>query len=183
MTASKKIVIGRVAGVFGVKGWVKIRSYTSPIDNFFNYPRCQLRAAQGAATGQIGRAAVVDEGRPHGNGLVAHFVGVDDRDLAAALVGLEVVVGISELPALDDGDFYWHQLEGLNVFVAAEAGQRLLGVIDHLMETGSADVLVIAPTADSIDDRERLIPFQLDVVVKKVDLEAGMVLVDWDPEF
>jgi len=58
-----------------------------------------------------------------------------------------------------------------------------IGVIDHLMETGSADVLVIAPVEGSIDDRERLIPFQFDVVVKKVDLTGGYLLVDWDPEF
>lgn len=179
MTASKQIVIGRVAGVYGVKGWVKVRSFTSPLDNFLNYRCCQLSAG----AGQSAQAVVIDEGRLHGNGLVAHFAGIDDRDRAASLVGREVVVDAAELPALDDGDFYWHQLEGLKVFVVSEQGPRLLGAVDHLMETGSADVLVIAPTAGSIDDRERLIPFQLDVVVKKVDLDAGEMLVDWDPEF
>lgn len=179
MTVEKKIVIGRVAGVYGVKGWVKIRSYTSPMDNFLNYPRCQLRSDNG----QSARAAVVREGRLHGNGLVAHFAGVDDRDRAAELVGLDVVVDASTLPALDDDEFYWHQLEGLKAFVAGADGDRLLGVVDHLMETGSADVLVIVPVEGSIDDRERLIPFQFDVVVKKVDLAAGYLLVDWDPEF
>lgn len=183
MTASRQIVIGRVAGVYGVKGWVKVRSYTSPIENFLNYRRCQLSAGANQAGSAATRPVVIDEGRKHGNGLVAHFAGVDDRDAAAGLVGLDVVVSVDELPALDDGDFYWHQLEGLKVLVVSDDGERLLGVVDHLMETGSADVLVIAPTADSIDDRERLIPFQLDVVIKKVDLAAGVVLVDWDPEF
>lgn len=179
MTA-KKIVIGRVAGVFGVKGWVKVRSFTRPFDNFLNYSRCDLRTADG----QVKRTAVIDDGRVHGNGLVAHFAGIDDRDMAAALTGLELVVDASTLPALDDGEFYWHQLEGLKVFVTGPDGdQRLIGVVDHLMETGSADVLVIAPVEGSIDDRERLIPFQLDAVVKKVDLDAGYLLVDWDPEF
>jgi len=185
MTVNKQIVIGRVAGVFGIKGWVKIRSFTSPMENFLNYPRCQLRSD----AGQITRAVVIKEGRLHGNGLVAHFTGIDDRDRAAELVGLEIVVDASMLPALDDDEIYWHQLEGLKVFIvpegltSADDSQLFIGVIDHLMETGSADVLVIVPVEGSIDDRERLIPFQFDVVVKKVDLAAGYLLVDWDPEF
>jgi len=187
MTVNKQIVIGRVAGVFGIKGWVKIRSFTSPMNNFLNYPRCQLRSA----AGQITRTVVIKEGRLHGSGLVAHFTGVDDRDRAAELVGQEVVVDASMLPALDDDEIYWHQLEGLKVFIVTDAivdavvddKGLFIGVIDHLMETGSADVLVIAPIEGSIDDRERLIPFQFDVVVKKVDLAAGYLLVDWDPDF
>jgi 16S rRNA processing protein RimM len=180
MAAGKQIVIGRVAGVFGIKGWVKIRSYTSPMENFLNYPHGQLRSD----SGEVVRAVTLKEGRPHGNGLIAHFAGIDDRDRAAGLVGLDVVVDAAMLPPLEDGEYYWHQLEGLRVFIVTADGTELfIGVVDHLMETGSADVLVIVPSAGSIDDRERLIPFQLDAVVTKVDLAAGRMLVDWDPEF
>ena len=180
MTGKKKIVIGRVAGVYGVKGWVKIRSFTSPIDNFLKYSRCELTT--GAADT---RAVQIDDGRAHGNGLVAHFAGVDDRDVAAGMVGREVTIDVGELPKLEEGDFYWHQLECLKVFIGgnADEARQFIGVVDHLMETGSVDVLVVAPAEGSIDDRERLIPFHMDVVIKKVDFDAGCVLVDWDPEF
>lgn len=180
MPGSKKVVIGRIAGVYGVKGWVKIQSFTSPMDNFLRYRQCELRA-DGAKEGQ---GITFDEGRLHGNGLVAHIRGVDDRDQAAGYVGREVTIAADTLPALPDDEFYWHQLEGLRVSIVDGEGTRhFIGVVDHLMETGSADVLVIAPAAGSIDTRERLIPFQLGQVVKSVDLSAGEMLVDWDPEF
>ena len=58
-----------------------------------------------------------------------------------------------------------------------------LGRVDHLIETGSNDVLIVKPTPDSMDDKERLIPYLPDQVIKSVNLESGLLTVDWDPEF
>ncbi|MFE8072636.1 ribosome maturation factor RimM [Marinobacteraceae bacterium S3BR75-40.1] len=170
----QQTVLGRVTSVFGVKGWVKVYSFTDPLDNIFGYKQWTLR--------QAGKQVPVKlvEGKRHGKGLIALFEGVTDRDQAAAYCGADILVAAEELPALPEGEYYWYQLEGLRV--ETPQGQRL-GRVHHLMETGSNDVLVVRPDGDSIDDRERLVPYLPDDVVKNIDLQAGLIVVDWDPEF
>ena len=114
------------------------------------------------------------QGKPHGKGLVAKLDGVVDRDQAAALMDFTVSVDRGQLPENPDGTYYWADLVGLTV--TTQQGQQL-GTVDYMMETGANDVMVVA------GDRERLIPFVLGQVVAKVDLESGLILVDWDPEF
>lgn len=178
--ATKRLIIGKVAGVYGVKGWVRIQSFTSPMENFLSYRQCELIAADGLSS----RAVAFDEGRLHGRGLVAHLRGVEDRNKAAELVGMSIAIDAEALPELEDEEYYWHQLEGLRVWVLGSDGDRLLlGIVEHLMETGSSDVLVVTPVYGSLDQRERLIPYVPDQVIKSVDLVAGDMLVDWDPEF
>jgi 16S rRNA processing protein RimM len=84
------------------------------------------------------------------------------------------------LPELPSGEYYWYQLEGLDVFTVSG---ECLGKVHHLMETGSNDVVVVRATSGSIDQRERLIPYLPDQVVQQVDLDQGRMVVDWDPEF
>ena len=111
-------------------------------------------------------------------------MGIDDRDLAAQYTAADIAVERELLPELDDGEYYWSQLEGLVVFSQFDGGERQrLGVISKLMETGANDVLVVVADAQSIDQRERLIPYVPEQFVLSVDLEAGEMLVDWDPEF
>lgn len=111
--------------------------------------------------------------------MIAHIKGVDDRDSAELLRGCDIAVPLSELPALDEGEYYWHQLEGLTVVSRGS----VLGRVDHLMETGSNDVLVVKPCEGSVDRRERLIPWVRGQYVISVDLERAVIEVDWDPEF
>lgn len=170
----QETVLGRVTSVFGVKGWFKIYSFTDPIDNIFSYPHWTLR--QGGQRIPVKLA----EGKRHGKGLVARLDGVDDRDQAAGYCGFDILVGAEELPDLPEGEYYWYQLQGLRV--ETPEGRRL-GTVHHLMETGSNDVLVIRPDRDSIDDRERLVPYLPDDVVQRIDLQDGVIVVDWDPEF
>ena len=131
-----------------------------------------------------------DDGRVQGKGLVAHIAGVDDRTLAEAYSGLEVTVPADSLPALEEGDYYWSQLQGLQVWCRDAGGagsgkeggteeRVLLGTVDYLIETGANDVLVVKPSTGSIDDRERLIPYLPGEVVTKVDLEQAEIEVDW----
>ncbi|HYW03837.1 MAG TPA: ribosome maturation factor RimM [Gammaproteobacteria bacterium] len=164
----RRVVLGRVAGLFGVHGWVKVHSDTQPRENILEYPVWQL----GDAGGWQARRLI--EGRVHGKGIVAQLEGCDDRATAAALLGTRIAVGRDELPPLADGEYYWTDLEGLRVRTASG---RELGTVDRLMETGANDVLVVR------GERERLIPFLPDRVVTDVDLEAGVMVVDWDPDF
>lgn len=105
--------------------------------------------------------------------------GLDDRDVARTYAGFEIRVPESELPELEEDEFYWHQLEGLSVI--NQDGQ-LLGKVDHLLETGANDVMVVKPCTGSLDDRERLLPYT-EQCVQAIDLDAGEMRVDWDADF
>ncbi|HLV78002.1 MAG TPA: ribosome maturation factor RimM [Marinobacter sp.] len=170
----QETVIGRITSVFGVKGWLKVFSYTDPRDGILNYRDWTL-VLDGKRI-----PARLEEGRRQGQGIVVRLKGIEDRELALSYGGAEIRVPTSLLPALPDGEYYWHQLEGLEVFTAEG---ECLGKVHHLLETGSNDVLVVHATAASIDQRERLIPYLPDQVVQGVDLESSRMVVDWDPEF
>jgi 16S rRNA processing protein RimM len=173
---SSQLTAGKITGAFGIQGWVKIHSYTDPEENLFRFGAWQLQRRGTLETVEF------DAWRRHGKGMVAHIVGVDDRTLAETLRGVEIVVDAGRLPALEEGDFYWHELQGLQVW-AREPGTTdarvLLGTVDYLIETGANDVLVVKASEGSIDDEERLIPYLPGEVVTRVSLEEAVIEVDW----
>ncbi|WP_372964790.1 ribosome maturation factor RimM [Marinobacter sp.] len=171
---SQETVIGRVTSVFGVKGWLKVFSDTEPKEGILNYRDWTL-----VLDGK--RIPVkLEDGRRQGQGIVVKLKGLDDRELARTYAGAEIRVPTEELPELPPGEYYWYQLEGLDVFTVED---ECLGKVHHLLETGANDVLVVRATADSIDQRERLIPYLPDQVVMSVDLSGSRMVVDWDPEY
>lgn len=171
--AEDLVVLGKIVSVHGVRGEVKVYSYTDPIDNLLDYRRWTLKR------GEEVRQAELVTGRLQGNVLVAKLRGLDDREEARSLADFEISIPRSELPALEEGEYYWHQLIGLNVVNQAE---QWLGRVDHLLETGANDVLVVRPCDGSLDDRERLLPYT-DQCVLAVDLATGAIQVDWDADF
>ena len=178
ISASEMSVMGKITGVYGVKGWVKIHSYTEPMENIFSYKECFVYR------GGRWQSIRFTDARPHGKGLVAHIDGVDDRDQAALYSKCDLAVPLELLPALEEGEFYWRQLEGLKVVTVDEDGNELLlGTVDHLLETGANDVLVVKGCDGSIDENERLIPYLFDQFVLEVDLRNSVIRVDWDPAF
>ncbi|MEH6823386.1 MAG: ribosome maturation factor RimM [Motiliproteus sp.] len=173
-TAEDLVVLGKITSLYGVRGWVKVFSHTEPMENILNYAPWTLKLNGRWQTVEV------EQGKRHSKGLVAKLVGCDDRDSASVFCGGEIYGDRNKLPALEQGDYYWHQLEKLNV--VTESGVEL-GQVDHLMATGSNDVLVLKSTPQSVDERERMIPYLPDQVVKEVNLEQGTIRVDWDPEF
>ncbi len=172
------VIVGRITTVYGVKGWVKIHSYTEPMDNILGFEAWHLWRNGTWQPVNIAGA------KRHQKGLIAALEGVTDREQARAYCQCDIAVPSSEMPALDNGEYYWHQLEGLAVYAPDEQGQpQRLGRVDHLMETGANDVLVVRPDRGSVDDRERLIPWLPDQVVRSVDLDGGRIDVDWDIAF
>jgi 16S rRNA processing protein RimM len=151
-----------------VKGWVRIFSYTDPRDNIVHYQPWQLHCDGSWRVRQVA------QGKRHGKGVIARLEGCEDRDQAAALIGCEIGVRRDQLPPTSPGEYYWGDLLGLDVVTAQNES---LGRVDHLLETGANDVLVV------VGERERLIPFVPGKVVTRVDLEAGVIQVDWDKEF
>ena len=143
-------------------------SYTEPRDNIVHYQPWYLKRK---GEWQEHRLA---EGRQHGKGVVARLAGCEDRDRAALLIGAEIGVRRDQLPVAQPGEYYWSDLQGLQVVTLKG---ELLGTVDHLLETGANDVLVLR------GERERLIPFVLGQVIHDVDLEGGEIQVDWDKDF
>lgn len=174
---SNLLNVGRITSVFGIKGWVKIHSQTEPADNIFNYHPWYLKTKHGVETIELA------EWRPHGKGFVAQIVDVDDRTQAEALCPVDIAVDKSSLVDLDDGDFYWHQLEGLRVISEFEGQRYDFGTVKKILPTGANDVLVVVGDEQSMDQAERLVPYLPGQFVKHVDIASGIISVDWDPEF
>lgn len=163
---AQPITLGRIVGLFGVRGWVKVFSYTEPRENILEYSAWWLARDE--------RWARLAAGRRQGAGIVARLEGFEDRDAAAQLLEQSVCIDRAQLPPAEEGSYYWADLEGLEV--VTERGEAL-GRVSHLFRTGANDVLVTE------GERERLIPFIQGEVVREVDLKGGRIRVAWDPDF
>jgi 16S rRNA processing protein RimM len=161
------VVVGRIAGLFGVGGEVRVESYTDPREQLLELSPWYLE--RGAEWWPV----AVLSGRTHGKALVGRLEGLSDRDLARGSIGADVAVRRDQLPPAPPGRYYWADLLGLSV--VGLAGEKL-GRVSSLMETGANDVLVVH------GDRERLIPFVPGVVVRNVDLARGTIEVEWAAE-
>lgn len=173
-SARKLILLGKLHGAFGVRGELKLESFTDPARNILRYQPWILRSPQG-----VEREMSDAHGRETAKGIVATFPGVEDRDAADALRGTEVWVPRAALPPPRPGEYYWVDLEGLRV-VNLEGAD--FGTVSHLFATGANDVLVARGGASG-EGRERMIPFLEPDYIRSVDFEAGVVTVDWDAEF
>ena len=142
-------------------------SYTQPREAILDYRQWLLK--------QDGswRDVEVAEGKKHGKGIIVRLAGLSDRDQAAALIDSDIAVERDALPETDEGSFYWTDLEGLKI-VRRDGTE--LGRVAYLLETGANDVMVTA------GQPERLIPFIMGTVVLDVDLAAGRITVDWEPD-
>ena len=170
------LVVGRITAVFGVRGWVKVHSYTQQLEAVFDYQPWWVDMPEGRQKIQV------DDWKRHGDGLVAHLKGVDDRDIARTWCQQDIHVYKALLPDLSNQEFYWHQLEGLAVTSHFEGQEIRLGVVKSLLETGANDVLVVEGDAQSVDRQERLIPYA-EQFVTSIDVENGTIDVIWDPDF
>ncbi len=162
------VVVGKITGVFGVRGGLKVYSYTEPHANILNYSPWYFAIAG------IWAKHEVRGGHAKGKGVIAFLTDCTDRDTAAALVHTEISVRQSQLPPAEAGEYYWSDLIGLRVITVNGVE---LGQVTQLFETGANDVLVVA------GERERMIPYLPEQVVREVNLTRGELVVDWDPDF
>ncbi len=172
--SSKKVVLARIGKVHGLKGWLRLNSFTSPADNLLEYQ--EFLVQQGSAE----KPLLLTEYRLQAGKLLGKFDGYDDPESARLLTGLDLFVRSDTLPRLERGEYYWHELQGLTVL---NLQQQRYGKVVRLLETGANDVLVVRPDAESVDDRERLIPYLPESVVKAVDLQQGTMTVDWEVDY
>ena len=169
MTDADYINAGQISGVFGVKGSVKVFSHTDPRENILRYSPWLLKKND-----QTKQLKVVS-GQRQGLNVVASLEGIQDRDQAFELMGWDILIHKSQLPKPQQGEYYWLDLIGLEV---KNLQDEYLGKVDHLLETGANDVLVVLD-----GETERLIPFLQSSTVLNIDLQAGVMIVDWDADF
>lgn len=170
--SERRVIVGRVSGLYGVKGWIKIYSFTRPTDRIFRYRPWYLRSTDQSSVPP--RPYEIAEDRLHGKGLIALLGGVDNRDSAEQLVGAEILVDRDQFGGVERDEYYWADLVGTRVVTTND---QELGVVESLFETGANDVLVVQ------GDRRRLVPFLIGSVIQMVDLDSGKIIVDWDPDF
>ena len=161
--SNDQVVLGRISGLYGVRGWIKVYSYTEQRENILDYADWDLGGARYR----------LEQGKVHGKGIIAKLGGIEDRDAAAALIGRDISVSRESLPEPQKDEYYWSDLEGCRV--TNREGDDL-GEVNYLFATGANDVMVIK------GERERLLPF-IGSVILAVDLEGKSIQVDWDKEF
>jgi len=189
------IEIGRITDAWGIKGWLKVLPHSASPEALFSAKRWFLlppdrpmkpqRGQEAAASSQqVWRDALlldVQEVKDHSDTVVARALGIEDRNGAESLRGARIFVPRSSFPAAADGEYYWVDLIGLQVFNREGVD---LGQVRDLMATGPQTVLVIeaAPAAQSGKPVERMIPF-VSAFVDGVDLTARRITVDWQPDY
>ncbi|MEE4173456.1 MAG: ribosome maturation factor RimM [Xanthomonadales bacterium] len=172
-----EVTLGYISGVHGLKGWVKVHSYTDPREAILEYQPWRLAAPGDGNIAQAGggqvREVCIERGQPHGKTLIAALPGVSTPEQGRALVGQEIRVPRSALPDSGEDSWYWRDLIGLSVVNEEDIP---LGTVKQMIETGANDVMVLE------GERERLVPFVNGQVVRSVDLDARQIRVDWHPD-
>ena len=177
------ITVGKIGAPYGIRGWVKVQSFTEPVENLLDYDPWYLESRSTDSKGSVPRTspesvtwieAPLLEAKIHAKGIIARFEGCDDRDAALKMGKQDIAIRRDQLPEPEKGEYYWIDLEGLEVKTLENVS---LGTVDHIEATGANDVLVVT------GERERLIPYVMDHIVHEVNIEAGFIRVDWDPDF
>jgi 16S rRNA processing protein RimM len=161
------ICVGHVLGAQGIKGWIRVFSNTSPRENIVSYSPWLIEQGDGLEEVKV-------KGRLQGKNVIAKLQGIDDRTRAEMLTGCKLYIDSRQLPGLENGEYYWSDLIGLAVETLQS---EPLGVVSDMLETGADDVMVLK------GDRERLIPFVMEEIVREVDLDKRRLVVDWHPEY
>lgn len=168
------LLLARIGAAHGIKGWVKLISFTSPKNNILNYQT--FLTPQGNSLVEL----EIDNSKVQGKALIAHIKGCDDRNQTQELTGKDLYISKALLPDLNENEYYWHQLEGMRVKTLSGDD---LGIVDHLLETGANDVLVVKADELSVDNNERLIPYLLDQVVDSIDIDRSLIKVNWERDY
>lgn len=163
-----KIIVGRFGAAFGLKGWIKVITFTNPPENILDYHPWWVQQKNGW------EKLILTEGKLHGRQVIVKLPTCEDCDQARLYTNKNIAIDAGQLPTLSKNEYYWADLVGLAV--SNKEGEDL-GTVDHVMATGANDVLVVVN-----GEKERLIPFIKDVVIT-VDIKKKKILVDWQSDF
>lgn len=178
---TEQLTVAEIVGVYGIKGWVKIRPLTEDPAALMHFSRVDVLPGAKMRGAEPLPGVKVEQVRTQGRGVVARLSGVEDRNQAESLRGYRLVAAADQLPPAGDDEYYWRDLINSQVWCrdGGVGEPQLIGRVRQLLETGANDVLVVQPTEDSVDDRERLLPWLPDEVIKRVDVAEGVIDADW----
>jgi 16S rRNA processing protein RimM len=168
MNTPRRVEVGRLGAAHGVRGWLRVQSYTDPPQRLFEWKLWQLQSLTGAE-----REVKLLEARPQGNGWIARLEGIEERDAASRLSGYLVLVDRDELPVTTGREHYRADLVG---FEAKNVEGVLLGMVDHFVDTPGNAVMVIK------GEREHWVPVSAQHL-RSVDTDTRRVIVDWPADF
>ena len=159
-----KVILGKIVGHFGVRGWLKIFSYTNPREQITKYQEIKID------NDNLKSDFKLEDWKIHGKQILLKIKKFDNRNDVEIFIDNQLIIDRKNLPELTEGQYYWNDLEGMEV---QEIDGKKIGKVSHMIETGSNDVMVMENNKD-------LIPFIFGEVVKKVDLEKNLIEVDWN---
>ena len=168
------LTVAHVVGVYGIKGWVRLRVQLDNANLLLTLSNLRLVGPRSAP-----KPVSIDALQRHGKGYIARFSDLSDRTAAEKLKGFEVQVATVDFPAAASDEVYWRDLLGLKVWCTQGVARCLLGEVRTLLETGANDVMVISPCSGSVDDKEHLVPWIPGDVIIDIDLDASTVEVNW----
>ena len=169
------IVLGRIAGPYGLQGWVKLNAYGDDFGALGTMPQWWLGAA---AEGEVWTPFALQDLKSHGKGWIVKFIGVDDRNGSEAITGSFIAAPRQALPETAANEFYWADLVGLEV--VNTQGERL-GRVTKLLSSGAHEVLCVCD-GEGGKMQERLLPFVAQVV-KSVDTANCTIRVEWGADW
>lgn len=161
----KQIIIGRFGKVHGVKGWIRVISFTESQENILDLQPWLIKKHENL------QSIDIEESRVLSDKILVKIKGVNDCETAKMFTNINIIVDREQLPFLPAKQYYWTDLEGLTVI---DQSGKELGIVDHLFATGSNDVIVVKDK-----NKEILIPYLKNVIIK-IDLKNKLIKVDYE---
>ena len=169
------VVVGKLGSAYGIKGWLKLHSFTEVSEDIFKYNPWYIQS------NHDWNIVCLEDWKKHGKSYIVKLRGIDVREDVQYYSNLNIGVNSNTLPTLSDSEFYWLELVGMDDFTTKNYH---LGKVSEILETGSNDVLVIkANVNDAFNKKERLIPFIEEQVIKFISRKDNKIEVDWEPGF
>lgn len=169
------IIIGKFGGHHGIKGWLKIHSYTRPEVQLSDYRTVYVLCRNESAEW---RQLEIESYSRSGKSMIGKIERISRREDAEQFLGCSIAVKRKQLENLGDNEYYWFDIIGSEV---ENLEGIKFGTVVEMLETGANDVLVVRPGHES-QSEERLIPW-VDQVISHFDLETKLIKVDWDEDF
>ena len=170
-SSDRKIILGKLGKPHGLKGFLYIRYYGDNPKSLLNFSQIY---SEESLLGTVDKIAELNDR------VTIHISGINTRNSAEILRDKEIYVQEDQLPALDNGEAYFYQLENL---IVKNKQDEILGLVDYIMPTGANDVLVVKPSKESIDNEERLIPYLRPKIIESIKLEEGYIVVVWPKDY
>lgn len=170
----KLLTIGKFGSPYGIRGWVKILSFTEIPEYIFHYKPWLVRKTN------LLEIIKLNNWKKNNKTTIAKIDGINDRTQAELIKNQKIFINNHSLPKLTKGNYYWKDIIGCTVI---NINNYIFGNVKKLIETGSNDVLVVRSNCKDFAIKERFIPFIEQKIIKNINISNKIIKVDWNPNF